>query len=181
MKKKESIEIDRILIDFPENVGKLIKESLDSKDYRKKINARRTLVKMGKKILPHMYSLLDSENNLLRMEAAKIVELIAERSSIPILINYLDDKEFEVRWMAAEGLIRIGRTSILPLLKSIRDGKSSFIHNKGAHHILLSLLSDKEKEKVKPLIRSLDDYHELGETAPVEASNAIIILYRKKT
>jgi HEAT repeat protein len=181
MKKKESIEIDRILIDFPENVGKLIKESLDSKDYRKKINARRTLVKTGKTILPDLYKLLDSENKLLRLEAVKIVELIAERSSIPRLINYLDDKEFEVRWMAAEGLIRIGRTSILPLLKSVRDGKSSFIHNKGAHHILLSLLNDKEKEKVKPLIHSLDDYHELGETAPVEASNAINTLYRKKT
>lgn len=181
MKKKESDEIERILTDFPDNVGKLMKESIDSENYRKKITARGTLVKMGRKILPHMYKLLDSENNMLRMEAAKIVELIAEKSSIPILINYLDDKEFEVRWMAAEGLIRIGRTSILPLLKSIRDGKSSFIQNKGAHHILLSLLNDKEKEKVKPLIRSLDDYHELGETAPVEASNAIDTLYRKKT
>ncbi len=180
MKKKESVEIDRILADFPDNVGKLMKESIDSKNYRKKINARGTLVRMGRTILPHMYKLLDSENNLLRMEAAKIVELIAEKSSIPVLINYLDDKEFEVRWMAAEGLIRIGRTSILPLLKSIRDGKSSFFHNKGAHHILLSLLNDKEKEKLKKLIYSLDDYHELGETAPVEASIAIKTLYKKK-
>jgi HEAT repeat protein len=70
------------------------------------------------------------------MEAAKIVELIADRRSIPLLINLLDDKEFEIRWIAAEGLIKIGRRSILPLLKSVRDGESSYFHNKGAHHVL---------------------------------------------
>jgi HEAT repeat protein len=180
MKKSESAEIKRILNDFPENIGKLMMESIDSKDYRKKVNARGALIKMGKTILPHMYQLMETENDLLRMEAAKIIELIADKSSIPVLINYLEDKQFEVRWMAAEGLIRIGRMSLLPVLKSIRDGKSSFIHNKGAHHVLLGLLNGKEKENLLSLFHSLDDYHELGGTAPVEASAAIKNLSKKK-
>lgn len=75
---------------------------------------------------------------MLRMEAAKIVELIADRRSIPLLINLLDDKEFEIRWIAAEGLIKIGRRSILPMIKSVRNGESSYFHNKGAHHVLNS-------------------------------------------
>jgi hypothetical protein len=116
------------------------------------------------------------------MEAAKIVELIADRRSIPFLINLLSDKEFEIRWIAAEGLIKIGRPAILPILKSIRDGKSSFIFNKGAHHVLLSLLDENEKNKLKSFLLSLDDAKELGETAPVEASEAIkTILKRKRT
>jgi HEAT repeat protein len=135
---------------------------------------------MGKTIIPKLHRLLNSENALLRMEAAKIVELIADRRSIPFLINLLDDKEFEIRWIAVEGLIKIGRRAILPLLKSIRDGKSTFIFNKGAHHVLLSLLKEDEKNKLPTLLLSLDDVQELGETAPVEASEAIKTIFKRK-
>jgi HEAT repeat protein len=135
---------------------------------------------MGKTIIPQLHRLLDSDNGLLRMEAAKIVELIADRSSIQFLINLLDDKEFEIRWIAAEGLIKIGRRTILPLLRSIRDGESSFLHNKGAHHVLLSLLNKSEKNKLTSLLQSLDNAQELGETAPVEASGAIKTIFKRK-
>ncbi len=179
MKKIDKTEIDNALNDFPGNLAKLIKGSLDTKNSGKKLAARSTLVRMGKTIIPQLHRLLDSENGLLRMEAAKIVELIADRKSIPFLINLLDDKEFEIRWIAAEGLIKIGRHSILPLLKSVRDGKSSFILNKGAHHILLSILKEDEKNKLTKLLLSLDDAQELGETAPVEASEAIKTIFRR--
>jgi HEAT repeat protein len=180
MSKNDSSEIDINLKDFPDNLASLIKESLDSKNSVKKLAARNTLVKMGKTIIPHLHRLFNSETASLRMEAAKIVELIADRRSIPFLINLLDDKEFEIRWIAAEGLIKIGRRSILPLLKSIRDGKSSYNLNKGAHHVLLSLLKEDEKIKLKALLLSLDDAQELGETAPVEASKAIKTLFKRK-
>jgi HEAT repeat protein len=179
MKKIDKTEIDNALNDFPGNLAKLIKGSLDTKNSGKKLAARSTLVRMGKTIIPQLHRLLDSENGLLRMEAAKIVELIADRKSIPFLINLLDDKEFEIRWIAAEGLIKIGRHSILPLLKSVRDGKSSFILNKGAHHVLLSLLDENEKDKLTSLLLSLDDAQELGETAPVEAALAIKTIFKR--
>jgi len=116
------------------------------------------MVRMGKTIIPQMHKMLDSENNMLRMEAAKIVELISDRRSIPLLIGLLDDKEFEIRWIAAEGLIKIGRRSILPLVKSVRDGKSSHFHNEGTHHVLLGLLNKTEKKKLTPLLLSLENY-----------------------
>src|SRR5664279_494816 len=182
MNKNDRTEIDISLKDFPDNLTSLIKESLDSKNSVKKLAARSTLVGMGKQIIPKLHKLLGSENGLLRSEVAKIVELIADRRSIPLLLILLDDKEFEIRWIAAEGLIKIGRPAILPLLKSIRDGKSSLILNKGAHHVLLSLLNENEKNKLKSFLLSLDDAKELGETAPVEASEAIkTILKRKRT
>ena len=178
MNKIDNTEIDNALNDFPDNLAKLIKGSLDTKNSSKKLTARSTLVGMGKTIVPQLNRLLDSENGLLRMEVAKVVELIADRRSIPFLINLLDDKEFEIRWIAAEGLIKIGRRSILPLLKSIRDGKSTFILNKGAHHVLRSLLNENEKNKLTALLLSLDDAQELGETAPVEASKAIKTIFK---
>ena len=180
MNKNDNTEIDISLKNFPDNLTSLIKESLDSKNSVKKLAARNALVEMGKTIIPKLHRLLNSENALLRMEAAKIVELIADRRSIPFLINLLDDKEFEIRWIAAEGLIKIGRRAILPLLKSIRDGKSTFILNEGAHHVLLSLLKEDEKIKLTALLLSLDDAQELGETAPVEASEAIKTIFKRK-
>ncbi|MGC1390734.1 MAG: HEAT repeat domain-containing protein [Bacteroidales bacterium] len=180
MNKKDITEIDISLKDFPDNISSLIRESLDSENSVKKLTARSTLVGMGKPIIPKLNRLLSSENSFLRMEAAKIVELIDDSRSIPFLINLLDDKEFEIRWIAAEGLIKIGRRSILPLLKSIRDGESSFIFNKGAHHVLNDLLNESQKGKLSTLLLSLDDSHELGETAPVEASEAIKTIFTRK-
>lgn len=180
MKKIDNTEIDNALNDFPINLAKLIKESLDSKNSVKKLAIRSKLVGMGKTIIPRLHRLLDSKNGLLRSEAAKIVELIADRRSIPLLIRLLDDKEFEIRWIAAEGLIKIGRRSILPLIKSVRDGKSSYFHNKGAHHVLNGLLNESEKKKLRPLLLSLDDSNELGETAPVESSKAIKTIFKGK-
>jgi len=115
MNKNDSIEIDKILKDLPDSLTSIIKESLDSANSIKKLAARNNLVRMGKTIIPQLHILLESENVLLRMEVAKIVELIADRRSIPFLINLLDDIEFEIRWIAAEGLIKIGRLSIRPL------------------------------------------------------------------
>lgn len=179
--KKIKEESNNILRDFPHNLVKIINESLDTNDYSKKLSARETLVKMGKTIIPQMHKLLDSENDLLRMEAAKIVELIADRRSIPFLLRLLDDTIFDIRWIAAEALIKIGRQSICPLLKSIRDGKSSYIFHRGAHHILLGLVSENEKDQLVPLLHSLDNYYELRQTAPVQASIALKTVFKCNT
>lgn len=175
LKKMDNTEIDINLNDFPDELVKLIEGLLDDKNYSLKHDARNTLVKMGKRIVPQMHRLLASKNILLRKNAAKVIELIADRRSIPLLIDLLNDKESDIRWIAAEGLIKIGRRSISPLLKSIRGGKSSLFHNKGAHQVLNSLLDENEKVKFTTLLLSLNDYHELGETAPVEASKVLKI------
>jgi hypothetical protein len=181
MKKVKEEEISKILSEFPENLVKIIYRSLDTKDYIIKKSARETLVKMGGKILPLIHKLLSSENDSLRMETAKITELIADKRSIPSLINLLDDPLFEIRWISAEGLVKIGRRSICPLLKSVRDGRSSLFFNRGAHHILLCLVDEEERNKLMPLLQSLDNYHELGETAPVQASIALKTVFKCNT
>jgi len=173
MKKTETTEFEIDLKGLPDNLTLLIKEILSSADFSEIHNARVAIVSMGYPVLPYMHKLLLSENMLLRMEATKIVQLIANKRSVSKLVRMLDEAEFDIRWAAAEGLIRIGRPSILPILKSIRDGKSSFFHNKAAHHVLVNLLTEIEKSELILLLNSLDDYHELGEIAPTEASKAI--------
>ena len=46
---------------------------------------------------------------------------------------------------------------------------------------MLSLLKENEKNKLTTLLLSLDDAMELGETAPVEASEAIKTIFKRKT
>lgn len=178
MKKTKEEEISVSLKDLPDNLVKLINGLLDTKDLSKKLSSRETLLKMGEEIIPEIHKLLDSENDSLRLEAAKITELIADRRSIPLLIKLLDDPLFDIRWIAAEGLIKIGRSSICPLLESVRDGRSSLFINRGTHHILLRLMDEEEKNKIMPLLQSLDNYHEAGETAPIQASIALKTVFR---
>jgi HEAT repeat protein len=176
--KKDKIEIGEELKELPDDLAILIKELLDDKNYPENHNSRILLVNKGKSILPHLSKLLKSENKILRIEVAKIIELIADRRSIKTFIQLLDDPEFEVRWIAAEGLIKIGRSTIIPLLKLVRDGGGNYYVNRGVHHILTNLLYENEKKKISGFLRSLEDYHELGEIAPVEASKALLTLFK---
>jgi hypothetical protein len=157
----------------PADLEKLTSELITGEDYTIKHNARIALVKMGKKATLSMHGLLSSKKTQIRRDAAKVVELIADKRSIPILITLLDDPDFDIRWIAAKGLISIGRKSIKPLLRSVCGGKSSLFIDKGAHHVLDTLLYENEKTQLVSLMLSLDNYHETGEAAPVEALNAL--------
>ncbi|MGA2406445.1 MAG: hypothetical protein ABSF81_06810 [Bacteroidales bacterium] len=52
MEKNENTEIDTALKDFLDNLAKLVKGSLDTKNSNKKLTARSTLVRIGKTIIP---------------------------------------------------------------------------------------------------------------------------------
>ena len=180
MKKANNHTVNIASSNSHDTLTSLFKELTDDTDFKKKQNARNTLVKMGKSIIPDLHKLLNSKSVLIRKEAAKVVQIIADIRSIPVLINLLDDTEFDIRWIASEGLIRIGRRSIMPLLKTICVRKSSLFLDRGAHQILSRLLYENEKEKFMPLMLSLDNYHELGEIAPAEASKLLKAKFRLK-
>jgi hypothetical protein len=92
------------------------------------------------------------ENEKLKSEIAGIINVIADKRSIPALINLLDDSEYDIRWIAAEGLIKIGRKSIIPLIRSIKDGRNPCFPGKGAYHVLQNLLTNSEKKALKHLM-----------------------------
>lgn len=173
MKKTDNSEIDNILKDLPANIISLFKGALDTSNVNQKLRSRKTLVRMGKSILPELHKLSASENVLIRMEAVKILQVIADRRSMYEFIKLLEDQEFDIRWMAAEGLIKIGRRSITPLTEAVRDGENSIVLNEGAHHVLTALLNETEKQKEESFLLSLENYHTLGGTAPLEASSIL--------
>lgn len=106
------------------------------------------------------------ENEVFRQEISKIVKLIADRRSIPALINLLEDNESDIRWIAAESLIKIGRKSIIPLLRSIQSGKVYCIPGNGAWHVLQCLLTRSEKKALHSILLSISKQPVIAEIKP---------------
>lgn len=92
----------------------------------------------------------------LQKEIESIICVVADKKSIPALISLLDDNEFEIRWIAAESLIRVGRKSIMPLLRTINEGKQ-FSHPAKVYHVLQCLLTTSEKKSMHSLLALLAD------------------------
>ncbi len=144
------------------------------------MDSKETWFQLNSSVVLQMDKTLSARNELVKNEVAKTVSMIADKKSIPALISLLKDPEFDVRWIAAEGLIKIGRISIVPLLKSIRDEGSSYFLNRGAHQILLSLITERERRSIEQLLFSLYN-HEAGKSASVEATMVLRGTFRCKT
>jgi len=124
------------------DLEKLIEE-LGSKDGMKRKKARRLLVSHGNKSVELLTKLVESPKHIYRWEALKSLEEIGSPESIPVFIKTLDDDLSDVRWIAAKGLIKIGKKSLKPLLECVLENTESVFVLSGAHHVIHAL---REKE-----------------------------------
>ena len=85
-----------------------------------------------------------------------------------------------IRWIAAEGLVKIGRDCIGPLLKAIVKCNSTYYIQQGAHRVFNELFTPVEKEELKPLMLSLHHYFDIESIASVEASKALRTVFNPK-
>ena len=109
------------------------------KDVIARRKARYDLIKIGEPAINYLTGLLDDPRMHIRWEAIKTLSQIAAPESVPVLINALENDDFDVRWIAAEGLIDMGKKSIKPLLKALSQNEDSNYLLEGAHHILKDL------------------------------------------
>jgi len=123
--------------------------SLDN--YHEHITAKRLLEKKGDEVLPVMHALAESKSAVIRKEAAKIIKHVGDLTSIPVAIKLLDDVDGDVRWIAAETLIYIGRACIKPLLKAIFDDQDGYFLREGAHHVLAKLIRKNDPKELTEL------------------------------
>ncbi len=131
--------------------------------------ARYELVKMGNPALDYLLELQGAKKHLARWEAVKAISEIGTRESIPILINALEDEEFDVRWLAAEGLIEMGHSSVYPLLKAFISNKDSIHLKEGVHHVLKGLEIRGKYDDDYGIIKALETF-----SAPVKLELKII-------
>ena len=133
MRKPEDLEIQQLL------------KILGSENGMEREKAREELVAKGKMVLASLAKLLDQPKHIYRWEALKIMVEIGDPISISLFIQALEDDESDVRWIAAEGLIKGGAQSINPLLKALVEKADSIFILAGAHHVFYDL---KKAEKL---------------------------------
>jgi len=98
--------------------------------------ARRTLVEMGPRPVELLLQALRNRKSRVRFEAVMCLRDIADRRTIDGLVEALGDRVFEVRWVAAEGLIGLGRSSVPAALHALMEHSDSIWLCEGCHHVL---------------------------------------------
>ena len=73
------------------------------------------------------------------------------------LVAALQDKLFDVRWLAAEALIGIGDKSVKLLFQALIDYPKSEELREGAHHVLHDLVTSDYRDDLKPVIKARGD------------------------
>ncbi|MFA9390131.1 MAG: HEAT repeat domain-containing protein [Prolixibacteraceae bacterium] len=120
------------------NIESLINQLL-SKDDEVRINARKSLIVIGKPAVPALsLVMLNSKVHKARWEAAKALGEIGHTKAIPSLVKALEDTETDVVWLAAVALEKFGKIAWHELLTALKDrGAESVMLRNGAHHVLL--------------------------------------------
>ena len=160
-------------------ISKLI-TSLKSNDATERNKAQNHLIEIGKPAVPAIIKLTTESEPELRREAVSILGDIGGPSAILALINLLVDEAFEVRWRAAESLIKMKRESIIPLFQELEQ-KNRFDNIwflDGVHHILRKL--DEEGYLGPPSQKVLEAFEDpVREVVVPEAAEKALEALRK--
>lgn len=157
-----------------ETVNSLIAK-LGSKDGMVRIQARKSLVSIGHTAVGPLVKALNSKREWCRWEAAKTLAQIGDPSATQALIGALQDRMFDVRWLAAEGLIHIGNKAIKPLLEAVIKQPDSLWIREGTHHVLHDLPESNLKELLKSVLHALEDIEPSLEVA-ISAEAALDVI-----
>ena len=95
-----------------------------------------------------------------------------------VLLEVLGDKVFEIRWLAADGLIMMGKAVLVPVLEALIKHSDSRLLRESVHHILRELTTGDIKPILDPVIAAIDGTEPLGE-APRAARTAIDALNQR--
>ena len=158
---------------IPEKNFKRFMGSINSRNYRQHFSSKNELIKEGEKILPVIHELAKSDYASIRKKTIKLIRQFASKSSIPVAIALLEDRENDIRRIAAEALIRIGRSSINPLLEALVDNGTSFYLRKGAHHVLSELICENDRKELKQLVNLIGGSESVPECITVKAADNI--------
>jgi HEAT repeat protein len=127
------------------------------KDVYKCRRARRELVEMGESAVPYLVDVLNKRKGWARWEAAKALGQIPGPVATDALVAALGDKSFDVRWLAAEGLIPRGREALVPLMQALIEKSDLGWFREGAHHVLFDLSRENLGGLVKPVLEALEN------------------------
>ncbi len=139
-------------------IGLLVAQ-LSNRDGRARERARLQLVEMGQRAVAPLARSLDDSDGRVRWEAAKALGEIgaAAGQAGPALVQALEDRRRDIRWLAAVALIELERQGLTPLLEALIARSSSCWLREGAHHVLHTLVRGELEDVVSPVLAALED------------------------
>jgi HEAT repeat protein len=154
-------QIERLIADLRSPDGEIRRE------------ARETLTFIGKPAVDFLLPLLQEPGDDVRWEATKALAEIADPRAASELVSALMDHDYGIRWMAGEGLIRLGRHGLKPLLEKLTEHSESTWLRRGAHRYLKELTRNAPEfqDLVGPVISALEGFEsEIGVIGPAHAA-----------
>jgi HEAT repeat protein len=150
----------------PVTIKKLIADLSSSDDFTR-LKARRELQETGKPAYTSLLEALRDRNCLVRWEAVNVLGGTGDPEVAPVLVSALEDSEFEVRWVAAEALVRMGTKGLKALLQGLIERADSAFLRERAHHVLHKLATGELKVFLTPLLIALESREPSIELPPV--------------
>jgi HEAT repeat protein len=124
----------------PDAIAHLI-ANLTNRDVRVRARARQALVTIGHPAIERLTAALQSPDAQVRWEAAKAFGEIGHPAAAPALVNALEDQGFDIRWLAAQALIVLGRAGWL---------------REGAHRVVRALIRKKPGYRLALVLETLE-------------------------
>ncbi len=153
--KETVVEMNIAAMEINEEEVKKLVSNLSNKDWLIRHNSRKALVKIGPGALSYLEQLAGSPDYNTRWEVIKTIGDISKPSSVTVLTKAMLDPNVDIRWLAAEGLIELGETAVVQVLKTVIKYYDSVDLCEGAHHVLTELAKQKKFSDTTNLIPSL--------------------------
>jgi HEAT repeat protein len=152
---------------------------LQSKNGMERQKARIALVTLGIPAIDFFAELATHPEDTVRWEAVKGLGQMMDPITAPLLINALEDENTAVRWLAAEGLIKLNKKGLLPLLEALTRQKITIFLREGAHHVVKAMARKYPSEQIGKLIKSLDKTTDHS-NVPLRAQEVIDLIHPVK-
>jgi len=120
-------------------------------------NARKQLVDIGPPAIDFLSAMETHPKSIARWEAVKALAEIRNLVAAPLLINALEDRNGDVRWLAAEGLAALGKEGLKAVLEALIVYPDTVALRKGAHHVLTRLAETSKEPMIKEFLEILND------------------------
>jgi HEAT repeat protein len=145
-------------------------ENLENKDGMTRQKARKTLVTMGSPVVDTVtQALQNSTSDQMRWEAAKTLGGIRDASTIPSLVNALQDRDSDVAWVAAKGLRKFKKVAWPQIMHALIDGGSASADmRQRSHFVLRKQQAEGFNDLLTTLLKTLDS-DSAADSVPVAA------------
>jgi hypothetical protein len=134
--------------------------------------AHRELVSLREAAVESLIVALRTSTEYGRGQAAKALGEIGDGRAAPALAKALEDDKFDVRWMAALGVVALGRAGLAALLQALIERPNSTLLRESAHHVLHNEAHEKWSKQLVPVGQALEGFDPASEL-PMAATRTL--------